>query len=87
LALYGIPPPPLMTTFMFSTIPTPPPPLPTGYLPTPTVLFFCYSPDHKGYYCLDLLSHRILIPRHVVFDEDVFPIDGSSLFTDLVSLL
>jgi hypothetical protein len=46
-----------------------------------------YSLDHKGYHCLDLASHRILISRHVVFDEDVFPLVGSSPPTDLDSLL
>jgi hypothetical protein len=32
-----------------------------------------YSSDHKGYQCLDLHYNRILIFRHVVFDEAVFP--------------
>jgi hypothetical protein len=50
-------------------------------------LFLGYSPDQKGYHCLDLTSHRIIISRHVVFDEDVFPIAGSSPPTDLDSLL
>jgi hypothetical protein len=39
-------------------------------------LFLGYSFDHKGYRCLDLASHRIIISRHVVFDEDVFPLAG-----------
>jgi hypothetical protein len=43
--------------------------------------------DHKGYHCLDLVSHRIIISHHVVFDEDVFPLAGSSPPTDLDSLL
>jgi hypothetical protein len=50
-------------------------------------LFLGYSPDHKGYRCLDLTTHRIIISRHVVFDEDVFPLTGSSPPTDLGSLL
>jgi hypothetical protein len=50
-------------------------------------LFLDYSPDHKGYRCLDLTSHRIIISRHVVFDEDVFPLAGSTPPTDLDSLL
>jgi hypothetical protein len=50
-------------------------------------LFLGYSPYHKGYQCLDLTSHRIIISRHVVFDEDVFPLAGSTSPTDLDSLL
>jgi hypothetical protein len=50
-------------------------------------LFLGYSPDHKGYRCLDLISHRIIISRHVVFDEYVFSLAGSTPPTDLNSLL
>jgi hypothetical protein len=50
-------------------------------------LFLGYSSDHKGYRCLDLASHHIIISRHVVFDEDVFPLTGPSPPTDLDSLL
>jgi hypothetical protein len=50
-------------------------------------LFLGYSSDHKGYRCLDLASHRIIISRHVVFDEDVFPLAGPSPPADLDSLL
>jgi hypothetical protein len=49
-------------------------------------LFLDYSPNHKGYRCLDLLTHHI-ISRHDVFDEDVFPIGGSSMPTNLDTLL
>jgi hypothetical protein len=50
-------------------------------------LLLGYSPDHKGYQCLDLTSHRIIISHHVVFDKDVFPLAGSTPPTDLDSLL
>ena len=35
--------------------------------------FLGYSLDHKGYWCLDLTTNRVIISRHVVFDETTFP--------------
>jgi len=32
-----------------------------------------YSAHHKGYRCLDTSSNRVIISRHVVFEESVFP--------------
>jgi len=41
-------------------------------------VFLGYSPDHKGYRYLDLTSRRIIISRHIVFDESDFPFSTSS---------
>jgi hypothetical protein len=32
-----------------------------------------YSSEHKGYRCLDLTMNRLLVSRHVVFNESSFP--------------
>lgn len=41
-------------------------------------IFLGYPDEHKGYQCLDLSTNRIIISRHVVFDEDTFPFAKNS---------
>lgn len=51
------------------------------YLTTPHKLsprsfpcvFLSYPSNHHGYRCLDLESRKIIISRHVTFDENTFP--------------
>jgi hypothetical protein len=46
-------------------------------------VFLGYFIDHKGYRCLDLFTNRLIVSRHVVFDDDSFPLTTSSNLTDL----
>ncbi|GJW81798.1 ribonuclease H-like domain-containing protein [Tanacetum coccineum] len=36
-------------------------------------VFLGYPTLHRGYRCLDLSTNKIIISRHVIFDEDQFP--------------
>lgn len=36
-------------------------------------IYLGQATDHKGHKFLDLVTHRIIISRHVIFDEDDFP--------------
>jgi hypothetical protein len=46
-------------------------------------VFLDYSSDHKGYHCLDLSTNRLIVSRHVVFNEDSFPLAASINLTNL----
>lgn len=39
----------------------------------PLCVFLGYSSNHKGFWCLDLSSNRIIVSRHVILDESSFP--------------
>lgn len=41
-------------------------------------VFLGYPTHHKGYRCLDLTTNRLIISRHVVFDEASFPFAKTS---------
>lgn len=36
-------------------------------------VFLGYPPNHRGYKCYNLSTHKIILSRHVVFDETTFP--------------
>jgi transposase InsO family protein len=36
-------------------------------------VFLGYPSSHKGYHCLNLVTQKLIISRHVIFDETVFP--------------
>jgi hypothetical protein len=46
-------------------------------------VFLGYYVDHKCYRCLDLSTNRLIISRHVVFDEDSFSLAASPSLIDL----
>jgi hypothetical protein len=49
-------------------------------------VFLGYSTDHKGYHYLDLSINRLIVSRHVIFEEDSFPLVASPSLTDLYFL-
>lgn len=44
-------------------------------------VFLGYPTQHKGFRCLDLTTRKIIISRHVVFDENTFPYTSPSSST------
>ncbi len=42
------------------------------YLKTTPCVFLGYLVHSKGYYCLDHVTHRMYMSRHVLFNENVF---------------
>jgi hypothetical protein len=46
-------------------------------------VFLGYASNHRGYRCMDLESRRIIISRHVIFDETQFPFAPNFSVTNL----
>jgi hypothetical protein len=46
-------------------------------------VFLGYSANHKGYRYLDLSTNHLIVSRHMVLDEDTFPLAASPSLTDL----
>jgi hypothetical protein len=58
------------------------------HAPSPPGVSYLATPlTTKGYRCLDLCTNRLIVSRHVVFDEDSFPLATSPNLTDLYFLL
>lgn len=54
---------------------------------TTPCLFLGYPSQHRGYRCMDLKTNKIIVSRHVHFDEDKFPAAVSSHRSDLYHFL
>jgi hypothetical protein len=57
----------------------------THKLPPPQsahCVFIRYSTNHKGYRCLDLSTNNIIVSRHIIFYEAVFPFAASPRLTN-----
>lgn len=53
---------------------------PNKFAPRSTkCVFLGYSKIHKGYFCLNLLTKKIIVSRHVIFAEQVFPFKDDEL--------
>jgi len=50
-------------------------------------VFLGYPPFQKGYRCLDLSTRKIIISRHIVFDETHFPFAASKPQPDSLDFL
>jgi hypothetical protein len=42
-------------------------------------IFLKYSSDHKGYWCIALTTHHLLIFYYIIFDETIFSFSNTSL--------
>ena len=42
-------------------------------------IFLGYHTSYKGFRCLDPVSHRVIVTRHALFDENVFPFSSSNM--------
>jgi hypothetical protein len=50
-------------------------------------VFLGYPSSHKGYRCLDMATRRIIISRHVIFYESVFPFSAAPSAVSMPSSL